>query len=178
MNNFRITPKRHNSNSNSNTKHNSNNNNNNNNNDNDNINNNNNNNNAPPPSIDDEVNFAHEGEEERKETQEGATFIQNGAATQRPLAQQQKKQMEWTSRKGGRTQKVAAEAPKDKTKEQAKRDKQVAPEAAKAPSCLHFGGVHTLVECPNLTDKQLGQIHVQLVAHEEEMRHKENVCSN
>ena len=82
--------------------------------------------------------------------------------------------MEWTSCKGGRTQKVAAEAPKDKTKEQAKRDKQVAPEAAKAPSCLHCGGVHTLVECPNLTNKQLGQIHVQLVAYEEEMRHKEN----
>ena len=79
--------------------------------------------------------------------------------------------MTWGSCKGGCAQKkVAIEAPKDKSKEQAKRDKQVAPEATKPPSCLHCGGFHTLVECPDLTDEQLVQILIQMVAHKEEMR--------
>ena len=115
MNKFYVAPKRHNSN-------------------------NNNNNNVRPPRIDGGVNFAQEGEKEKEEVQEGATFIQHRTATPHLPAQQQKKQVAWVGRQGNCAQKVATKPPNDKVKEHAKQDRQVAPKDAKPPSGFHCGG--------------------------------------
>ena len=78
------------------------------------------------------------------------------------------------SQKDGRAQKVTSKALKDKAKEYAKRDKQDAPKAAKPSECLHCRGFHTLAEFLDLTEDQLEQIHIQLVAHEEGVRRKKD----
>ena len=73
----------------------------------------------------------------KKRTQEGVNFMQQRAVEPLQSGQQHQKQVAWACFKGGHAQKVAIEAPKDKAKEHAKRDTQVAPKAAKPLSCLH-----------------------------------------
>ena len=114
----------------------------------------------PPPQNagedDERVNFAQVGDsadaegEGAGERQQGAIFLQGRRSSQpRPKPKSYAEAVT--------TRQQAGEGP-DKAKEKAKEVKQASPHGAPDPRCLHCGGIHDLVDCPDLSDDQLGQI--------------------
>ena len=94
--------------------------------------------------------------------QEGATFLQDRYSGDTGRAQRPQWRRQGKKNNTGTDQRKVNPA-----KQAAKNEKEVAPQAAPPPTCMHCGGAHELAACPDLTNEQLGQILVQIIAAEE-----------
>ena len=127
---------------------------------------------VPALSIDDGVNFVQEGEDEPEKAQEGAAFIQRGEAATPRAPPKKKPSVVGTPSRRRREIGGGTRGQGQGTNE--------AGQTSRPPSCqaIHMPSLRRtprpLGECPNVTDEILGQMHVQSVAREEEIRREED----